>query len=288
MEYVLHVLVFMAIYAIAGASFNLLVGYAGLFSLAHAGLFGVGAYASALLTLRLAWPPVVAALAGMLLAGVVSAVVALPSLRVSGDYLVVTSFGIQILLYSLFLNWTSLTRGSMGLPGIPAASLLGVEARGPSGYLVAAALAVALTVWALRRVVLGPFGRVLRALREDEVATAALGKDIYRFKVLAFIVAGMLAALAGSLYAHYVSFIDPYSFTLDESVFMLSIVIVGGTATLRGPLVGAVILVGVPELLRFLGLPESIAASIRQMFFGTLLILFMRLRPQGIVSELRP
>lgn len=287
MEYLLHILVFMAIYAIAGASFNLLVGYAGLFSLAHAGLFGIGAYTSALLTLRLGWSPLLAAMAGMLLAGVVSAVVALPSLRVSGDYLVVTSFGIQILLYSLFLNWTSLTRGSMGLPGIPAASVLGMEARGPSGYLLAAALAVAVTVWALRRVVLGPFGRVLRALREDEVATAALGKDVYRFKVLAFVVAGMFAALAGSLYAHYVSFIDPYSFTLDESVFMLSIVIVGGTATLRGPLVGAVILVGVPELLRFLGLPESIAASIRQMFFGALLILFMRLRPQGIVSELR-
>jgi branched-chain amino acid transport system permease protein len=284
-EYLLHILIFMAIYAIAGASFNLLVGYAGLFSLAHAGLFGVGAYASALLTLRLDWPPLLAALAGMAIAAATSAVVALPSLRVSGDYLIVTSFGIQVLLYSLFLNWTSLTRGPMGLPGIPAASALGLEVRGHAGSLALALGALLLTVAVLRCVVVSPFGRVLRAIREDEVATSALGKDVYRFKVLAFVVAGMLAAVGGSLYAHYVSFIDPYSFTLDESVFMLSIVIVGGTATLRGPLVGAVILVGVPEMLRFLGLPQSAAAAIRQMFFGALLVLFMRLRPLGIVGE---
>ncbi len=285
MEYLLHILIFMAIYAIAGASFNLLVGYAGLFSLAHAALFGVGAYASALLTLRLGWPPLLAAVAGMALAGLVSAVVALPSLRVSGDYLVVTSFGIQVLLYSLFLNWTALTRGPMGVPGIPAASFLGFEVQGHGGYLALAGSALVFTVWVLRRVVLTPFGRVLRAIREDEVVTSALGKDVYRFKVLAFVVAGMLAALGGSLYAHYVSFIDPYSFILDESVFMLSIVIVGGPATLRGPLVGAVVVVGVPEMLRFLGLPQSVAASVRQMFFGALLVLFMRWRPQGIMGE---
>jgi branched-chain amino acid transport system permease protein len=285
MEYLLHVLIFMAIYAIAGASFNLLVGYTGLFSLAQAGLFGVGAYASALLTLRLDWPPLFAAAGGMAIAALVSAVVALPSLRVSGDYLVVTSFGIQVLLYSVFLNWTALTRGSMGLPGIPAASAFGLEARGHVGNLAVAAAALLFTVWVLSRVVRSPFGRVLRALREDEVVTAALGKDVYRFKVLAFVVAGMLAALGGSVYAHYVTFIDPGSFTLDESVFMLSIVIVGGTATLRGPLVGAVIVVGLPEVLRFLGLPESVAASVRQMFYGALLVLFMRLRPEGLVSE---
>jgi branched-chain amino acid transport system permease protein len=284
-EYLLHVLVFMAIYAIAGASFNLLIGYGGLFSLAQAGLFGVGAYASALLTLRLGWPPLLAAVAGMAIAALVSAVVALPSLRVSGDYLVVTSFGIQVLLGSIFLNWTAVTRGPMGVPGIPAASAFGLEARGNAGNLVVAAGALLVTVCVLARIVRSPFGRVLRALREDEVVTSALGKNVYRFKVLAFVVAGMLAALGGSVYAHYVSFIDPGSFTLDESVFMLSIVIVGGTATLSGPLIGSVILVGLPELLRFLGLPESIAASLRQMFFGALLVVFMRLRPQGLVSE---
>jgi len=285
LEYILHILIFMGIYGIAAASFNLLIGYAGLFSLAHAAFFGVGAYSSALLTLRLDWPPLAAAAAGMAIAAILSSVVALPSLRVSGDYLVVTSFGIQVLLYTVFLNWTGLTRGAMGLPGIPPASLLGLQVTGHLGYVVLTLAALAFTVWVLRRVVLSPFGRVLKGIREDEVAVEALGKHVYRFKVLAFVVAGSLASLGGSLFAHYVSFIDPYSFTLDESVFLLGSVIVGGTATLRGPFVGAVILVGIPELLRFVGLPQNVAATVRQMLFGALLVVFMRFRPQGICGE---
>ncbi len=285
MEYVLHILIFMGIYGIAAASFNLLVGYAGLFSLAHAAFFGVGAYSSALLTLRLHWPPLAAAAAGIAIAGILSSLVALPSLRVSGDYLVVTSFGIQVLLYTVFLNWTGLTRGAMGLPGIPPASLFGLQVTGHLGYLALTLAAVAGTVWVLRRVVLSPFGRVLKGIREDEVAVEALGKHVYRFKVLAFVVAGSLASVGGSLFAHYVSFIDPYSFTLDESVFLLGSVIVGGTATLRGPLVGAVVLVGVPELLRLVGLPQNVAAALRQMLFGALLVVFMRFRPHGICGE---
>ncbi len=285
MDYVLHILIFIGIYAIAASSFNLLVGYAGLFSLAHAALFGIGGYSSALLTLRLGWPAVAAAAAGMAVAGTVSALVALPSLRVSGDYLVVTSFGIQVLLYTLFLNWTDLTRGPMGLPGIPPVSILGLDTSARRGYLVLTLVALAFTLWVLRTVVRSPFGRVLRGLREDEVAVQALGKNVYRFKVLAFVVAGVLAALGGSLYAHYVSYIDPGSFTLDESVFILASVMVGGTGTLCGPVIGATVLVGVPEILRFLGLPDAVAATVRQMLFGALLVVFMRLRPQGIWGE---
>ncbi len=285
MDYLLHVLIFIGIYAIAAASFNLLLGYAGLFSLAHAALFGIGAYSSALLTLRLGWPAIAAAAAGMAVAAVVSALVALPSLRVSGDYLVGTSFGVQVLLYALFLNWTGLTRGAMGLPGIPPVSLLGLDVSGRRGYLVLTLVVLAFTLWALRTVVRSPFGRVLRGLREDEVAVQALGKNVYRFKVLAFVVAGTLAALGGSLYAHYVSYIDPGSFTLDESVFLLASVMVGGTGTLLGPVIGATVLVGLPEVLRFVGLPDAVAATVRQMLFGALLVVFMRLRPQGIWGE---
>lgn len=285
MDYLLHILIFISIYAIAASSFNLLVGYAGLFSLAHAALFGIGAYTSALLTLRLGWPAIAAAAAGMALAGTVSALVALPSLRVSGDYLVVTSFGIQVLLYVLFLNWTAVTRGPMGLPGIPPIAIPGLDTSGRRGYLVLSLAALAFTLWVLRTVVRSPFGRVLRGLREDEVAVQALGKNVYHFKVLAFVVAGTLAALGGSLYAHYISYIDPASFTLDESVFLLASVMVGGTGTLLGPVIGATILVGVPEVLRFVGLPDAVAATVRQMLFGALLVVFMRLRPQGIWGE---
>lgn len=130
-----------------------------------------------------------------------------------------------------------------------------------------------------------PFGRVLKGIREDEVATQALGKHVTRFKVLAFVTAGCIAAVGGSLYAHYITYIDPYSFTLEESVYILSLVIVGGAGTLRGSVVGALFLVALPEILRFLRLPDAVAAPLRQMLYGALLVLFMRFRPQGLLGE---
>jgi len=130
-----------------------------------------------------------------------------------------------------------------------------------------------------------PFGRVLKGLREDEVFTQSLGKNVTRHKLAAFLIGGALAGVAGALYAHYVSFIDPTSFTVGESIFMLTIVIVGGTGSIIGSVVGAELLVIVPEALRFLGVPSAIAANLRQILYGALLIAFMLLRPQGILGE---
>jgi branched-chain amino acid transport system permease protein len=145
----------------------------------------------------------------------------------------------------------------------------------------------ALSFWVLCRLVHAPFGRVLRAIREDEVFTQSFGKSVTGFKVKAFVISAALAAVAGSLHAVYITFIDPTSFTVQESIFMLAIVIVGGAGNLWGSVIGAVVLVALPELLRFVGLPSAIAANMRQILYGSLLVVMMLWRPQGLLGEYR-
>jgi branched-chain amino acid transport system ATP-binding protein/branched-chain amino acid transport system permease protein len=284
-DYFLHVAITIALYAILGVSFNVLLGYTGLFAVSHAAFFGIGAYASALLALHTGWGFPWGMLVGMAVAGVVGIAIALPALRVSGDYLVIVSFGLQTIVFAVMLNWQDVTRGVAGLPGIPRPRVLGWDVRTPAQYLplfVVFAAACVLVTWRITR---SPFGRVLTAIREDEVATQAVGKNITAVKLTVFVVAGALAAVAGSLYAHYITFINPFSFTLDESIFIMAVVIVGGAGNLWGSLIGAAVLVVMPESLRFLQLPPTVSGAIRQVIYGFLLVLFMRFRPQGLWGE---
>ena len=182
-------------------------------------------------------------------------------------------------------NWVALTGGPLGLPGIPRPDFFGLTVKSHGGFLVLTwlcAAAVLVVCWRLAR---APFGRVLRALREDEVFAAALGKDVASFKVRVFALGAAMAAVGGCLYAYYITFIDPTSFTVMESIFIISIVIVGGAGSLRGAALGAAVLVIMPEALRFVGLPSSVAANLRQIFYGLMLILFMVFRPQGLIGE---
>ena len=132
-----------------------------------------------------------------------------------------------------------------------------------------------------------PFGRILQGIREDEIVTAALGKDVNRHKVIVFMIGAFFAGIAGSLYAHYITFIDPSSFTIMESITILLMVVFGGMGSIKGSFVGAVVLVVLPELLRFLGLPSSIAAPLRQMIYGLLLTVLMLYRPQGLLGKFK-
>jgi branched-chain amino acid transport system permease protein len=173
----------------------------------------------------------------------------------------------------------------MGLPGIPPPTILGLEISSHLRFLVLVGIMCALTLWISGRIVRSPFGRVLKAIREDEVFAQAAGKNIASYKVLVFIIGAGMAATAGVMYAHYISFVDPTSFTVMESIFIISIVIIGGSGSLWGPVVGAVVLVVLPELLRFVGLPSSTAANLRQIIYGLLLVAFMMWRPKGLMGE---
>jgi len=285
MEYVGHVLVFVAIYVILAVSLDLLAGHTGMLSVAPAAFYGLGAYTSALLTVEAGASFLVALLAGMIVAGVLSLAVSLPSLRLVDEYFVIATFALQIVLFSLFNNWVSLTGGPMGIPGIPPPAIFGIRVTSRAGFLVMASLCAGLAYTVVWRLSTGPFGRALHAIREDEVFAKAAGKDTVRLKITAFAISVALAAMAGSLYAHYISYIDPSSFTVMESILIISMVILGGAGSLWGPLIGAIALVTLPEALRFLGLPSSVAANLRQVVYGALLLLVMLLRPRGLVGK---
>lgn len=285
MDYLLHVAILIAIYSILSVSLNLISGYAGLLSVSHAALFGVGAYTASLIALQFHADfafGLVCAAAG---AGLVSLVIAAPSLRIHDDYFVLATFAFQIIAFSVMNNWVSLTGGPMGLPGIPQPTIFGLTISSHGAFLTLVGVFAVLAVLLVRRLVRAPFGRVLKAIREDEVFAQSLGKNVTRYKLQVFVIGGALAAVAGTLYAHYITFIDPTSFTVQESIFMLAIVIIGGSGSIAGSVVGAAVLVALPEALRFLGLPSSIAANVRQILYGALLVVCMMFRPQGILGE---
>jgi branched-chain amino acid transport system permease protein len=285
MEYLLHILVLAGIYVTLAASLDLLAGHTGLLSIAHAAFYGLGAYTSALLTVKAGAPFLLGILAGMVVAGLLSLLVSLPSLRLIDDYFVIATFAFQVILFSVFNNWDELTGGPTGIAGIPQLSVFGLRITSHGGFLVAVGLCAALACLVVWRLATGPFGRALHAIREDEVFAKAVGKHTVQLKVTAFAISAALAALAGSLYAHYISYIDPTSFTVMESILIISMVIIGGAGSLWGPLIGAVVLVTLPELLRFVGLPSSVAANLRQIIYGGLLVAMMLLRPQGLVGR---
>jgi len=285
--YLAHFLVMVAIYSILALSLNLLIGYSGIFSLAHAAIYGIGAYSSALAALKLGlgfWGGMVVAAS---VGAFASALVAIPSLRVAGDYYVVASFGLQVVVLAIFMNWTDLTNGHAGLPGIPRPSLFGWVIDEPYKYVFLAA-GFAVATWAICwRLTNSAFGRVLQAIRDDEIAAQAMGKNVVLVKIVIACISSALGAMAGSLYAHYITYINPSSFSLHESIFIATLVILGGSERLSGPIVGAFLLLAIPELLKFMAIPDTIAAPMRQIIYGALLIVFMLVRPEGILGRAR-
>lgn len=285
--FVLEIVILINIYIILGMSFNLLVGYAGLFSVAHAAFYGIGAYTTALLMAKLGVNFFLALALAVLVTAILSIPLAIPSLRVSGDYLVIASFGFQLIMSSVFNN-LAITGGAAGLPGIPKPFLFGYRIAGSVPFVVLTLGMALLCLLAAWRLTTSPFGRVLRAIRDDEVAVQSVGKNVQAFKVITFGVSAAMAAVAGGLYGAYVGFISPPSFAVMESFFIFVLVIVGGTGTLRGSVIGAVVLIALPEALRFVRMPEEVAFPLRQIVYSVLVILFMIFRPQGLLGEQAP
>lgn len=297
MNYFLHLLVYFDIYVIVALSLNLVVGYCGLMTLAHAGFYAVGGYAYALLAIKLGWGFVPGALAGAVLAGLLSLFVSVAAWRLRGDFFVMVSLAAQTLIFSVLYNWTSanaplgswknLTNGPFGITGIPRPVLLGWTIHTPVEMAIFATVVAVACAWVLWRLKASPWARLMVAMREDELVARGLGKNTRLVKVQAFAIAGAFAAIAGALYAAHVRYLDPTSASLDESIIMLSMVIVGGLGNFRGPIVGAAVLITLPELLRFLELPDAQTANLRLLIYGALLVLIVHFRPQGIAGTYR-
>lgn len=287
MEYLLHILVISGIYTILAVSLNLIIGYTGMPSLGHAAFSCVAAYVSSLLALHYGLSPWLGLIIGAIIAGIAGLIIGFSSLRLKGDYLALATFGFGIIVYSIAKNLVSVTRGPMGLPGIPGFTLFSFAFSEIWSYLLIVIVFVLITLFITTRIVKAPFGRVLMSIREDETASAILGKNTIKYKLTVFVIGAFFAGIAGSLYAHYITFIDPSSFTVMESITIMLMVVFGGMASIPGSIIGAIALVMFPEALRFLGMPSAIAANVRQMIYGLMLIILMISRPQGLLGRYR-
>lgn len=285
MSYLLHILVMINIYAILALSLNIAVGYTGLISLCHAAFYGIGAYITTLIMINVGlsfFPALLFAAIGSLILGLI---ISLPSLRVRGDFFILSTLGFQIIVFVILYNWTGLTRGAFGIAGIPRPEIFGWQIITLRDFFILTQIIAMICAFLIYLLMNSPFGRALKSIREDEVAALALGKNVLKFKTQSFLIAAVFATIPGALFATYMRYIDPSSFTLMESIFILSIIIIGGTGNIKGPVMGAIFLVMLPEFLRFLQIPDSIAANMRQVIYGFLMILVLRFRPQGIWGE---
>lgn len=288
MDYLAHIGVIICFYVILSLSLDLVVGYTGILSIAQGAFYGIGAYTSALLAVHFGFSLFEGLIASILFGAIISLVIILPALRVGGFYLIMISLAFQEIVYSIMLNWNSLTKGPAGVTNIPRPEIFGQPIDNVWIFFVfTIILAIAIFV-ICKKIVNSPFGIVLRAIKEDEIATAAIGKNVKLFKTLILMIAGAIAGLAGGLYAFYMGYISPDNFTFEASFFILSIVLVGGAGTLRGPLVAAIVLVAIPEIFRFLGMPSSVAGPLRQIMYSVLLIGVLRFRSQGLFKPKQP
>ena len=271
--YLVTVLITIGIYVILALSLNIITGYAGQISLGHAAFMGIGAYTSALVYTRTAlgfWPSFLAA---GIMAGLVGAVLAIPCLR--EDFLAITTMGINFVVEAIFLYIPFFGAG-MGIGGINPPSLFGAELS-KAAFLALVLVVVLCTIAVDRWLVRSWIGLGWAAIREDEQAAAAMAIDVVRFKLVAFTLGSAVAGLAGSLYAHFLTFIMPVNFNFGQSIVILSMVVFGGIGTLRGPIVGAVILGALPEISR----P---AMEYRTLLYGLLLVVLMRFQPGGVLG----
>ncbi len=297
MNYLLHLLVYFDIYVIITLSLNLIAGYCGMLTLAHASFYAIGGYAYALLARQFGWEFAPALVVAMVICAVLSLAVSLPAWRLRGDFFVLVTLAVQALIFGGIYNlsssdaplgsWENLTNGPFGIAGIPRPHVFGYVVATPLSFSFFASVLATLCSFAFWRLQHSPWGRLLIAIRDDELAARCLGKNSRLIKIQVVAIASAIVAVGGALYASEVRYINPACAALDEGILMLSAVIVGGLGNFRGPIVGAFIILALPELLRFLPLPDAQASNVRLLIYGLLLILMMHSRPRGIAGSYR-
>ncbi len=282
--YLIHLLILVGIYLILTLSLQLTIGFSGLLNLGHIAFYAIGAYTSALLLL-IGWPWWLAFILAGLIAMVFGFLLSLPTNKLKGDYLALATLGFSFVIYAVALNWTGLTRGPLGLPGIPRPEIFGIAFSNNTAFLILTIIIALISYLIIRKMTVSPFGRVLQATRDNELATRVLGKNAFKMKSISMGVSAFFAGIAGSLYASYITFIDPSSFTLMQLIPIVCIVIIGGLASLKGTVIATIILVLLPEPLRFIGFPSSIIGPMRQIIYALILLLILVYRPKGFYGK---
>lgn len=273
--YYLQLLTFIGIHTLLALGLNMLMGYAGQISLGHAAFYGIGAYTTAVLTVRYGASPWLALICALLLAAAVAYVVGLPTLKLSGYYLGMGTLGFGMIVHIVFREWTELTGGSSGFVGIPPLSVGSFSLFSPQRYFFLVWGVVLLAIVICNRIIRSRVGRALRSIHDSEAAAGAVGINTRRLKLQVFVLSAVFSALAGFLYAHLVSFISPGTFGFLASVRIVTMVVIGGMASVWGALLGASLLTMLPEWLHTFSEFEMVV-------YGLILMGVMILLPQGL------
>jgi len=283
--YLQNIAVLFCVNGILALTLNFIMGYAGIYSLAHTIFFGIGAYTAAYLALNVTDSLPISMLAAFSLSALVSMALALPALRVRGEYFVAASLGLQVIGVTIFAEWKSVTGGLGGMIGIPRPKLFGYVFNDDTAFLILSVVVLLAVLGILSLLVRGSFGRSLMAIRDSESAAQAYGKHVNAVKTLSVAISSGLAAIAGVLYTFYMSFINVEGFTLETSILLMAMVIIGGTGTLLGPVAGAALLMTLPAALTYLPfLPPGELGAIQQIVYGAAMVLLMIFRPGGLVG----
>lgn len=277
-SYAFRVVDTVLIFTILSVSMHLIMGVGGLFSLGHAAFYGIGAYAAALLATRLSLPFVATLLLGGLASAILGALIALPTMRLVSIYFAVATLGIGQMIFVTLLNWVDFTGGPLGIRGIPAPALFGFDLSAPIGTYMVCAVVTAFAILLAHRAGHGYYGNALRALREDDQCAGAMGINTVRLKIEVFAIACFLAGMAGALWSHTTGFISPNDFGFPISILILAMVVVGGLGSLPGAIIGAVLLILLPELLRPVG-------DVRQIAVGSVMFACILFLPKGLFGE---
>lgn len=277
-RYLTTILINCAINCILCLSLNLITGFMGITSLGHAAFYGIGAYVAAIFAKNLGLPFPATFLLALVISAMFGLAVGVPTLRVKGRYLAIVTLGFCEIMRIIEYNWESLTNGPKGISGIPKFSLFGIKLSDPIQKYFICLVLVLLTIYIISKLMNSRLGRGITAIRDDEVAAESMGINVFRYKLMAFMISSALAGLAGAFYAHHMSFIEPRAFSFDLSILILSMIILGGMGSVPGSLLGAVVLTAVPELLR--GLMEY-----RLVIYGLVMVIMVIVNPSGLLGR---
>lgn len=285
MNYLLHISVMLEIYILLALSANQKVGLSGLLSLAQAVFYGVGAYATAITITKYGFSYWLAFPMAMITCVIVALLFSFIAGKVRDLYFSLATLSMQIIFFSVAYNWIQVTNGSYGISGISNPEIFGLKINTPGSFALFGGIWVLVVILFYRWFLKTPICRLIQATRDDQLAVLSLGKNPNNYKRISIIISAVIAGIAGSMYATYATYIDPTSFSLNESILILSIVLIGGAGRIIEPVTGAVVYILLPELLKFMQLPDRIAANLRMILFGLLLVLIIRFRPKGIFGK---
>ncbi len=285
MEYIFHILILSSIYGILALAQNLVMGETGLLSIAGAAFYGIGAYVAAILSTRFGWSIMATLCIAPIVAGGIALIVGTSFARFRDDYFMLATLGFLMIFNTVAKNWETLTNGSYGIAGIPKPHIFGFSFDTPATFIFLSIFILLIVIGVSYFISHSSFGRALNAIREDEDALSIFGYKTSRYKLIIFTIGAALSSLGGVLFASYITFIDPNLFTINESLLLWTMIILGGIGKNHGALLGALLLIIIPEMLRFVGFPTEIAGLMRQCIYGLLLVFLMLYRPKGILGQ---